>query len=181
MKIVSLALASGLAVIAASAQTAIAQTQDQTGAATVDRSQPSDNGSATSGSGHADRRGDWRRDDDKDSTVGRADEKESNRRWNDRGPTVMGMRPMMPHRRMMLRGQAAHFHFARGNARIDVTCSVQEDTEACVRAAGTLIDKIAELHRGGRDRDNMNGSAGGGDERSGNDEGAEQGSPGERM
>ena len=46
---------------------------------------------------------------------------------------------------------------APSKARIDVTCSAQEDTEACVRAAGEFIDKIAELHSKGGD--GMTGSA----------------------
>lgn len=164
MKIVSLALASGLAIAAAGVQPAAAQTQDQTGVATVERSAPDDAGSATTGSGHAEDRSD-------------------DRGYDEGHRMVMPMRAAQPHRRMMMRGAAAHFHFARGNARMDVTCSVQEDTEACVRAAGELIDKIAELHRGGGDRDSMNGSAGQGDERSGaqSEDQDESGAPGERM
>jgi hypothetical protein len=96
----------------------------------------------------------------------------------------MRMRPMLPQRRM-LRGTAAHFHFARGNARMDITCSVQEDTEACVRAAGELIDKIAELHRGagGGDNNNMSGSAGRGDQGADaqNEDQDDGGALGERM
>jgi hypothetical protein len=51
--------------------------------------------------------------------------------------------------RMMLRAMGgARFHFSRGNGNIDVRCSVQEDMQACVRAAGELLDKIAAMHRG---------------------------------
>ena len=178
MNIASLALASALAAIVGSAQPAAAQTQDQTGAATIDRAAPEDN--ATPGSANADRRD----DEDRDPALsGRRDDEGAARRWNERGPTMMRMRPVMPQRQMMLRGTGAHFHFARGKARVDVVCSPQEDSEACVRAAGELIDKIAELRGGGGDRDSMSGSAGRDDERSGtqSEERDDSGAPGERM
>ena len=177
MKTASLALAAALAITVVCTQPAAAQTQDQTGAATADKAAPDDTGNATTGSGRSDESGDWRRDDRENS----ADGGNSRRQWTDRAPMAMPMRPMWPRRRMMMQGQAAHFHFARGNARIDVTCSAQEDTEACVRGAGELIDKIAELH--GASRDNTAGRAGRGDDRSNaatpNDD--DQDAAGERM
>ena len=153
MNTASLVLATALAAFVGCAQPAAAQTQDRTGAATVDQATPDDNGGATTGSGRSDESGD-------DSA---AEGQSQRRQWNDRGPMVMPMRPMMPQRHMMMGGAGARFHFARGNARMDVTCSAQEDTEACVRAAGQLIDKLAQLH--GADRDNTTGSARRGGER----------------
>jgi hypothetical protein len=135
MKIASLALATALAAFVGCAQPAAAQTQDQTGAAAADQATPDNSGSATTGSGRSEERG-----------------------YDDGRPMVMPTRPMLPRRQFMLRGGGAQFHFARGKARIDVTCSAQEDTQACVRAAGELIDKIAELE--GAHRDNTTGSAG---------------------
>lgn len=161
MKFMSLALATALAAIVGCAQPAAAQTQDQTGAAASERPASYGNGNATVGSGHSEDRG-----------------------YDDRRPMVMPARPMAPQRRMMLRGMGAQFHFARGNARIDVTCSVQEDTEACVRAAGLLIDKIAELH-GREGRSDMTGSANRDGRRAGADPESEdhdgEGALGERM
>src|SRR3569832_1366547 len=151
MKSASLALATALAAIVGCAQPAAAQTQDRTGAAPADQGAPDEDGNS---------RGQAR----------------------ERGPMTMPTRPMMPLRRMMVMGGAgARFHFARGNARIDVTCSAQEDTQACVRAAGEFIDKIAELH--GADRDTTTGSDARGDNRPngaapGDDD---QGALGERM
>ena len=176
MNIASLALATALAAIVGCAQTAVAQTQDQTGAATAAQATPDDN--ATTGSGNSASRDD---DDRNAATSGQPGEETSAQPWRDCGPMVMRMRPTMP-RRQMLRGTGAHFHFARGKARIDVTCSVQEDTEACVRAAGKLIDKIAEL-RSGRDRSNMSGSAERDDEHSGaqSEDRDDSGESGERM
>ena len=94
---------------------------------------------------------------------------------------VMRMRPMMPQRRMMMHGAAEHFHFARGKARMDVTCSAQEDTEACVRAAGMLIDKLAELRDGRRDSTTGSGRGSGDRPNAAAPEDDDQGAPGERM
>ncbi|HXD44180.1 MAG TPA: hypothetical protein VN655_03515 [Pseudolabrys sp.] len=155
MNIASLALATALAAILGCAQPAFAQTQDQTGATNPDSM---NNGAGDDGNGNS-------------------------RSWAERRSMTIG--PMWRHRRMMIGAAGAggaHFHFARGKARIDVTCSVQEDTEACVRAAGQLIDKIAELRGGGPDRDNTTGAAGSG-ERAGpsSNESDDTGAPGERM
>jgi hypothetical protein len=161
------------------AQPAFAQTQDQTGAMPTD--QASQDAHATTGAGSAGR-GNWR-DDEQDSAASERDGSGNSRgQWNDRGRMVMRMGPMWRHRQMMMGAMGAHFRFTRGNARIDVRCSVQEDTEACVRAAGQLIDKIAELHESA-DRDNTTGSAGdGGDRRGGAASEDEQSdAPGERM
>jgi hypothetical protein len=148
MKPTSLALAAALATIVGWAQPAAAQTQDRTGVAPADQAAPGDDGNATNGSGRADEDDNWR--GGQNGSAG--NDGNSRGQARERGPMTMPMRPMMPQRRMMVMGGAgARFHFARGNARIDVTCSAQEDTQACVRAAGELIDKIAELHGAGRD------------------------------
>jgi hypothetical protein len=41
---------------------------------------------------------------------------------------------------------AAHFRFRRGANVIDVRCSQGDTLQACVNAAGQLIDKLAKLH-----------------------------------
>jgi hypothetical protein len=81
--------------------------------------------------------------------------------------------------------RSAQFHFARGKTRIDVRCSVQEDTQACVRGATELFDAIAQL-RNGR-RDDRSGAATGDDQGETNGSAAapngeqDQDAPGERM
>jgi hypothetical protein len=144
MKPTSLALAATLALAAGGIAPASAQTRDQTGAATQAHRVPGGDGgaSATTGAGTSDERS--LRGDEDDAS---APERNARRHWSDRGPMAMPMRPPWPHRRMMMMGGGAQFHFARGKARIDVTCSPQEDTQACARAAGDLIDKIAALQR----------------------------------
>ena len=101
------------------------------------------------------------------------------------GPMAGRMGQMARRRQMMLRAMGgAHFHFARGNATIDVRCSVQEDTQACVRAAGELLDKIGQLRDGGRDGGNTNGAGSGKDSPSGGRTPGDQTTPnmpGERM
>ena len=183
MKIAPLALASALAAVVGCAQPALAQTQDQTGAA-MNRNGAAmtnrdgstgagaangdaDRDRATTGAAQDQQRGNLRDDENEDSAAANNGNNWNNRdrRWSNRAPMMMG--PMWRrHRQMMLGGAgAAQFHFARGKARIDVRCSVQEDTQACVRAAGELLDKIAQLHRGGRD--DTTGSAGRDNDRSG--------------
>lgn len=44
--------------------------------------------------------------------------------------------------RMMAFQKAAAFRFRKDGAEIDIKCSSDENTKACVDAAGTLIDKI---------------------------------------
>jgi hypothetical protein len=46
-------------------------------------------------------------------------------------------------------GGGAHFHFARGNASIDIRCPADQAIERCTRAAGDLIDKIMSLRQSG--------------------------------
>jgi hypothetical protein len=203
MNIASLALVSALAAVAGCAQPVLAQTQDQTGA-TMNRSGAAmtdhdgstnagaangdaDRDSATTGAAQDQQRGNSRDDENEDSAAANNGSNwNRNRRWSNRAPMMMG--PMWRrHRQMMLGGAGgAQFHFARGKARIDVRCSVQEDTQACVRAAGELLDKIAQLHRSGRD--DTTGSAGRDDDRSGGpapedqqEDRAAPAGPGERM
>ncbi len=68
-----------------------------------------------------------------------------------RGGGMMGrmgnMRGAMGHRQGAERG--AHFRFVRGDDRIDIQCPANRSMEDCVDAAGTLIDKLAKLHRQG--------------------------------
>ena len=49
-----------------------------------------------------------------------------------------GMRPMMPPPT-----RSAVFSFNRGDTRVMIKCADNESTQACVDAAGTLIDKLA--------------------------------------
>jgi hypothetical protein len=80
-------------------------------------------------------------------------------RWSNNMPMHQRMGAMWRRRMMMQAMGGARFHFTRGNARIDVRCSAQEDMQACVRAAGELLDKVAELH--GARGANTTGSAAG--------------------
>jgi len=149
MKIASLALASALAAAAGCAQPAFAQSQDQTGAT-------NQTGSGMNGGmmNHNSMMNRMNRDNDDQASSDQADSENSDRRgggWNWHHGSHMGsMGPMRRHDMMMMRAMGgAHFRFVRGNTRVDVRCSVQEDTQACVRAAGELLDKIAQMHRGG--------------------------------
>ena len=162
MKIAAFALASTFALVVGSAQPVLAQTQDQTGAGArpyaQDRSDM-DNGSATTGANTDEQNGNWRDDDSEREGVRR------DRQWNERR---MGMGPMMlrRHRMMMNAMGGAHFHVARGKARIDISCPAQANLQSCVHAATELLDKIAELRHGGgnttgsatEDNDRTNGS-----------------------
>jgi hypothetical protein len=162
MDIRSLALASAFAAAIGCAQPVLAQSQDQTGVATNrngsgmnDRMMDhgtmmneTDQGQATTGAKAGN--GFTNEDDDNGS---------ADRNWHH--PSMgRDMGPMWRHRMMMRAAGGARFHFARGNARIDVRCPADEDVRVCVQAAGKLLDKIAEL-RGGRG--NTTGSAAGED------------------
>lgn len=37
------------------------------------------------------------------------------------------------------------FHFRKGDAAVDITCSDNEPVQACVAAAGTLLDKLGGM------------------------------------
>jgi hypothetical protein len=153
MKIAALTLASTFALVIGCAQPVFAQTQDQTGAGNQpyaqDRSDTDNNGNATTGANTDEQNGNWRDD------TGEQDGARGDRQWNERR---MGMGPMMwrRHQTMMNAMGGAHFHFARGKARIDIRCPAQTNLQACVHAATELLDKIAELRHGG---DNTTGSA----------------------
>jgi hypothetical protein len=163
MNMASLAFASALAAVVGCAQPALAQSQDQTGA-TTNQNGSSMNGPAASpgpGMNGANRSGDETTGGaNPGSDNGAMDNDEDNDRAADRdgdwhrqrdGHRPMGEMGMMWRHRMMMRAAGgARFHFARGNARIDVRCPADEDVRVCVRAAGELLDKIAELHNGGR-------------------------------
>jgi hypothetical protein len=83
---------------------------------------------------------------------GRAEDRDQDRDRGDWGPRSHdrwgpGMGFMGPMGRSA-RGpmiQGAHFHFARGNARIDIQCPPQNDMQSCVQAAGQLLDKISSV------------------------------------
>lgn len=191
MNIASLALASALAALLGCAQPALAQTQDQTGATNPSRGSVGNDAAAnndsgrdgmTMGRGSDDRQGGMRDDNDDDSAANRSGNWNSRRQWSEHRPMMMG--PMWRRRMMLMDGAGgAQFHFRRGKARIDIRCSVQEDTETCVRAAGQLLNQIAKLHDGTGGNDNTTGAAGpeeqpGATPGSGEDD---TGAPGERM
>lgn len=175
MNIASFALTATVVAALGCAQPASAQSQDQTGA--TNRAGPGtamngammnrgammndqDRGAATNGAANDERSGNDR-DDDTNVTADRNDGRNQGRRWNGHwhmGMGHMGMGPMAPHRMMMSALGGAQFHFARGKSRIDVRCSVQEDTRACVQAATKLLDAIAQMRNGDR-----SGAANGGD------------------
>jgi hypothetical protein len=174
MNIASLALASALAAAIGCAQPAMAQSQDQTGATANQNGSRirgymngpmmnhgsmmngTDQNESTTGANARDRAMNERTDDDSDNGGGNWNW-HHRRRWSDVGPMRGQMGPMWGRRMMMRAMGGARFHFARGNARIDVRCPPDEDVRACVKAAGELLDKIAELHNGGRG--NTTGSA----------------------
>lgn len=178
MNIASFALTAAVVAALGCAQAASAQSQDQTGA--TDRTAPGttmngammnrgatmndeDRGNATTGAANDERSGNGR-DDDDNAMAGRNDGRNQGRRWSGHWHMGMGhmgmgsMGPMARHRVMMRALGGAQFHFARGKSRIDVRCSVQEDTRACVQAAKELLGAIAQMRHGDR-----SGAANGGD------------------
>lgn len=201
MNIASLALASTVAIAIGCAQPAFAQSQDQTGpnqdqtGAAAGQNHSGTNGDemmnggamqnpaqnddedATTGQNAGDRSGNGR-DDEEDNAAaqgGGAGNWQGGGRWG--GRRAMGMRMgAMAHQRMMMRAfGGAQFHFARGNARMDVRCSAEEDTQACVRAATELLDKLAQLRNKGQD--NTTGSATGEENDQSNNPGASPAPP----
>jgi hypothetical protein len=150
MNIASFALTAAVVAALGYAQPASAQTQDQTGA--TNRSGPMMNGqgraSATTGTA-SDERSANEHDDDNNTATDRGDDWNPGRHWSGNWHMRMGMGPMGWQRPMMRALGGAQFHFARGNSRIDVRCSVQEDTRACVQAATKLLDAIAQMRNGG--------------------------------
>lgn len=185
MKIAPLAIAATLAAAVGCALPALAQSQDQTGAApNRERSGMHDqmmngtdqNESATTGANPGDRSAN-EQDDDDDNAGGGNWNWHHRYRWSENGPMRGRMGPMQRQRMMMRALGGARFHFRRGNARIDVRCSVQEDMQACVRAAGELIDKIGELDAARRG--NTTGSAAGENDDATN--GAAPSAPGHRV
>jgi len=50
--------------------------------------------------------------------------------------------PMGMRGRMMMRSQSAGFIYRRGDTMFGVRCAANEPTQACVNAAGTLLDKL---------------------------------------
>ena len=176
MNIASFALMATVVAALGCAQPAAAQSQDQTGA--TNRSGPGtamngammnrgammndeDRGNATTGAANDERSGNDRDDDDTNAAGARNDGRNQGRRWSGHwhmGMGHMGMGPMGRRRMMMRALGGAQFHVARGKSRIDVRCSVQEDTRACVQAATELLGAIAQMRHGDR-----SGAANGGD------------------
>jgi len=199
MNIASFALAAAFAAVLGYAQPASAQTQDRTGATT--RSDPGTgmdgammnhgsmmkgghHGAATNGIGNDERSGNGRDDDDNAAAAGRDDGNQTGRRSGNEH-MHMGMGRMWRQRQMMHAMGGAQFHFARGKTRIDVRCSVQEDTQACVRGATELLDAIAQL-RNGRHDDRSGAATGDGQGETNGSAAApngeqDQDAPGERM
>ena len=58
-----------------------------------------------------------------------------------------GPRERMEMRMMHMRPRAAGFRLRRGDAEIDIRCAPNEPMQACVNAAGTLIDKVAAMQQ----------------------------------
>jgi hypothetical protein len=175
MNIASFALTATVVAVLGCAQPASAQSQDQTGA--TNRTGPGtamngammnrgammndeDHGNATTGTANDERSGNDH-DDDDNTAANRGDDRNPGRRWSGNWHMHMGMGPMGWQRPMMRAPGGAQFHFARGNSRIDVRCSVREDTRACVQAATKLLDAIAQLRNG--DHADRSGAANGGD------------------
>jgi hypothetical protein len=71
-------------------------------------------------------------------------------RWSMRDDMQGRMgRMMRMHERMANADEgAAHFRFRRGQAAVDIQCPQGESLQACVNAAGQLLDKIANLRDG---------------------------------
>lgn len=203
MNVASLALATAVAAVIGCAQPASAQSQDQTGATRRTGPVPGMNGAdmnrdsttngddrdaATNGSANDGRSGNDR--GDRDSAAADRGDRNQARRRSDNGPMDMGTGPMGRQRmQMMMHAMGgAQFHFARGKSRVDVRCSVQEDTQTCVRAATELLDAIAQMRNGGHgersgsatgdDNGETNGSAVNPNDRQDEDAPA---APGERM
>ena len=146
MKIAALALAS--AALAGLTQSVFAQND-------ADRSdrieygpgmhrhfQNDDGQSATAGRGRDWSDRDRRRDRDSSETrdLGRM------HRWSMHGDMQGHMTPpWRMHERAGNANEAAHFRFRRGQAAIDVQCPRAESLQACVNAAGQLLDKIANV------------------------------------
>ena len=117
------------------------QTDSQYGSG-MHRQFQNDDESRTSGQGNNwSDRDDWR---DRNSS----DNRDGGRmhRWSMHGDMQGRMgRMMRMHERMANANEAAHFRFRRGQAAIDVKCPEGESLQACVNAAGQLLDKIANL------------------------------------
>jgi hypothetical protein len=158
MKIVAIAFAS--AALVALAQPGFAQQRmDQDRADRMDRSmhnqfQNDDEQSSTSGQGNNwSERDDWR---DRNARGDRDSERmpRGSMRGDMQGRMDGRMGQMM--RMHDANDGAAHFRIRRGQAAIDVQCPKAESLQACVNAAGQLLDKIATL----RDRNSQGVTSG---------------------
>lgn len=106
----------------------------------------------------------FQNDDEHSGTTGRGRDWSDRDEWRDRnssdsrdgdrmhrrnmhGNMEDRMGAMMRIHERMAKGNegAAHFHFRRGQAAIDVQCPQGQPVQVCVNAAGQLLDKIANL------------------------------------
>ena len=132
MKVVPLAIATALAATLGSVPASFAQPYGQNNQGNNQSEYQSD----TMGAGNqAQNDDDWRRGRAEDGDVPLAPSL---------GPR-MGSMGQMDHRGRGPMLQGAHFHFVRGNARVDIQCPPQNDMQSCVQAAGQLLDKIGIL------------------------------------
>jgi hypothetical protein len=73
-----------------------------------------------------------------------------------------GMQGMMDrmerHHRFASESEGAHFRLRRGQAVIDVKCPENESMQACVSAAGQLLDKVAGMRNGNTTTGMTNGA-----------------------
>lgn len=114
--------------------------------------QNNDERSDTSGQGsNWSDRNDWR---DRNGSDDR--DRERMHRWSMHGNMQGRMGAMWRMHEHANANEAAHFRFRRGQAAIDVQCPQGEALQACVDAAGQLLDKIANL----RDRNAQGATSG---------------------
>lgn len=141
MRIVPLTVATALAAIIGSVPASFAQPYDQNNRGDDNQSQYQ---SDMTGPGYQAQNEDgWHRGraEDRDQDRDRDWGQRSHHRW---GPGMGFMGPMSRSARGPMT-QGARFHFARGNARIDIQCPPQNDMQSCVQAAGQLLDKLSSM------------------------------------
>jgi hypothetical protein len=144
MKVVPLAIATALAATLGSVPASFAQPYGQNNQGNNQSEYQSD----TMGAGNqAQNDDDWRRGraEDRDQDANRDRDRGGAARWHHRWGPRMGSMGQMDHRGRGPMLQGAHFHFVRGNARVDIQCPPQNDMQSCVQAAGQLLDKIGIL------------------------------------
>ncbi len=63
------------------------------------------------------------------------------------GPEMREHWKMMRHMHHQEEDGAASFRFRRGDAEMDIKCPSNEQVQACVAAAGTLMDKVSGMQQ----------------------------------